>query len=141
MMRSPFLGMPFCLMPVSHAFTGSFFVPPAATSGGAKTWQVRNRITIRNSLADWIFRRIDIQSLEAERDAAVEKNAADYSWVDAFKKYEGIERVERQVVVNLISEIRVYEGNVVEIDFQHNDAIEAALKIIDTLPEDMKTEA
>ena len=33
------------------------------------------------------------------------------------------------------------EGNVVEIDFQHNDAIEAALKIIDTLPEDMKTEA
>ena len=83
----------------------------------------------------------NIQSLEAERDAAVEKNAADYSWVDAFKKYEGIERVERQVVVNLISEIRVYEGNVVEIDFQHNDAIEAALKIIDTLPEDMKTEA
>ena len=82
----------------------------------------------------------NIQSLEAERDAAVEKNAADYSWVDAFKKYEGIERVERQVVVNLISEIRVYEGNVVEIDFQHNDAIEAALKIIDTLPEDMKTE-
>lgn len=83
----------------------------------------------------------NIQSLEAERDAAVEKNAADYSWVDAFKKYEGIKRVERQVVVNLISEIRVYEGNVVEIDFQHNDAIEAALKIIDTLPEDMKTEA
>lgn len=83
----------------------------------------------------------NIQSLEAERDAAVEKNAADYSWVDAFKKYEGIGRVERQVVVNLISEIRVYEGNVVEIDFQHNDAIEAALKIIDTLPEDMKTEA
>lgn len=83
----------------------------------------------------------NIQSLEAERDAAVEKNAADYSWVDAFKKYEGIERVERQVVVNLISEIRVYEGNVVEIDFQHNDAIEAALKIIETLPEDMKTEA
>lgn len=83
----------------------------------------------------------NIQSLEAERDAAVEKNAADYSWVDAFKKYEGIERVERQMVVNLISEIRVYEGNVVEIDFQHNDAIEAALKIIDTLPEDMKTEA
>ena len=83
----------------------------------------------------------NIQSLEAERDAAVEKNAADYSWVDAFKKYEGIERVERQVVVNLISEIRVYEGNVVEIDFQHSDAIEAALKIIDTLPEDMKTEA
>lgn len=83
----------------------------------------------------------NIQSLEAERDAAVEKNAADYSWVNAFKKYEGIERVERQVVVNLISEIRVYEGNVVEIDFQHNDAIEAALKIIDTLPEDMKTEA
>lgn len=83
----------------------------------------------------------NIQSLEAERDAAVKKNAADYSWVDAFKKYEGIERVERQVVVNLISEIRVYEGNVVEIDFQHNDAIEAALKIIDTLPEDMKTEA
>lgn len=83
----------------------------------------------------------NIQSLEAERDAAVEKNATDYSWVDAFKKYEGIERVERQVVVNLISEIRVYEGNVVEIDFQHNDAIEAALKIIDTLPENMKTEA
>ena len=83
----------------------------------------------------------NIQSLEAERDAAVEKNAADYSWVDAFKKYEGIERVERQVVVNLISEIRVYEGDVVEIDFQHSDAIEAALKIIDTLPEDMKTEA
>ena len=45
------------------------------------------------------------------------------------------------MVVNLISEIRVYEGKVVEIDFQHNDAIEAALKIIDTLPEDMKTEA
>lgn len=83
----------------------------------------------------------NIQSLEAVRGATVEKNAADYSWVDAFKKYEGIERVERQVVVNLISEIRVYEGNVVEIDFQHNDAIEAALKIIDTLPEDMKTEA
>ena len=83
----------------------------------------------------------NIQSLEAERDAAVKKNAADYSWVDSFKKYEGIERVERQVVVNLISEIRVYEGKVVEIDFQHNDAIEAALKIIDTLPEDMKTEA
>ena len=83
----------------------------------------------------------NIQSLEAERDAAVKKNAADYSWVDAFKKYAGIERVERQVVVNLISEIRVYEGKVVEIDFQHNDAIEAALKIIDTLPEDMKTEA
>lgn len=83
----------------------------------------------------------NIQALEAERDAVVEKNAADYTWVDAFKKYEGIEQVERQVVVNLISEIRVYEGNVVEIDFQHNDAIEAALKIIETLPEDIKTEA
>jgi len=83
----------------------------------------------------------NIQALEAERDAVVEKNAADYTWVDAFKKYEGIEQVERQVVVNLISEIRVYEGNVVEIDFQHNDAIEAALKIIETLPEDLKTEA
>lgn len=83
----------------------------------------------------------NIQALEAERDAVVEKNAADYTWVDAFKKYEDIEQVERQVVVNLISEIRVYEGNVVEIDFQHNDAIEAALKVIETLPEDMKTEA
>ena len=83
----------------------------------------------------------NIQALEAERDAVVEKNAADYTWVDAFKKYEGIEQVERQVVVNLISEIRVYEGNVVEIDFQHNDAIEAALKVIETMPEDMKTEA
>ena len=83
----------------------------------------------------------NIQALEAERDAVVEKNAVDYTWVDAFKKYEGIEQVERQVVVNLISEIRVYEGNVVEIDFQHNDAIEAALKIIETLPEDIKTEA
>lgn len=83
----------------------------------------------------------NIQALEVERDAAVEKNAADYSWVDAFKKYESIEQVERQVVINLISEIRVYEGNVVEIDFQHNDAIEAALKVIATLPEDMKAEA
>lgn len=74
-----------------------------------------------------------IKNLEEERESVKKANAEEYTWIDHFKKYEGITTLERQAVVNLISEVRIYEGKRVEVDFLYADEMKRALKIIHTV--------
>jgi DNA invertase Pin-like site-specific DNA recombinase len=45
-------------------------------------------------------------------------------WLDNFKKYRNIEKLERQVVVNLIEKIVVHDKDTVTIQFQHGDEMQ-----------------
>ena len=74
-----------------------------------------------------------IKNLEEERESVKKANAEEYTWIDHFKKYEGITTLERQAVVNLISEVRIYEGKRVEVDFLYADEMKRALRIIHTV--------
>jgi hypothetical protein len=45
-------------------------------------------------------------------------------WLESFKKHQNIEKLERQVVINLIDKIVVHDKDTVTIQFQHDDEMQ-----------------
>lgn len=77
-----------------------------------------------------------IRELEAERQEIVNKNTADLSWIEVFKQYQNIVEIDRNVVVNLIEQIQIYENKVVEVSFRYGDECK---KIIESFSDEVKS--
>jgi hypothetical protein len=56
-------------------------------------------------------------------------------WLDSFRKYQNIEKLERQVVVNLIEKIYVHDKDTVTIQFQHGNEMQEMFSVSGVLEE------
>lgn len=74
-----------------------------------------------------------IRNLEKERREAVEGNRRETVWINVFKKYENIDRLDRRAVVEMIDHINVYEDNRIKIIFKYKDECERAINYIEKL--------
>ena len=71
--------------------------------------------------------------------AGIEKNIADAGkgigdnndFIAHFKKYGNFEKVTRPMLIELVDEIRVYEGNKIEIDLKFKDAYKQVIEYIE----------
>ena len=62
-----------------------------------------------------------IRAVEQERQQAIEHNRESYAWIDVFKKYQNITRIERKTIVELIEEVIVHEDKKISIRFRYGD--------------------
>ena len=74
-----------------------------------------------------------IRNLEKERREAIEGNRRETAWINVFKKYENIDRLDRRAVVEMIDHINVYEDNRIKIIFKYKDECERAINYIEKL--------
>jgi DNA invertase Pin-like site-specific DNA recombinase len=79
-----------------------------------------------------------IRAIEMEREQVVDRNRDRLSWIDVFKKYQNVEKIDRGIVVDLIEQIRVSEGKCVEVVFRYGDECR---RIIESLSDEMKMQA
>lgn len=77
-----------------------------------------------------------IASLRTEVENVFLRGLKKSEWMENFIKNKNIEKLDRNIVVSLIEKIIIHEGARVEIIFTYADEYQAALKIIDNLPED-----
>ncbi len=71
-----------------------------------------------------------ITAIEAEREQMVGRNRERLAWIDVYKKYQNVTEITRRLVVELIEQIRVYEGSRIEIRWRYQDEYQ---KITDSL--------
>jgi len=62
-----------------------------------------------------------LERLEKERQAAMEQNALDCSWMQSFKENRNVQELTRELVVTLIDRIEVFEDKSIEITFRFRD--------------------
>lgn len=56
-----------------------------------------------------------------------------YSWIEEFKKYKNIKKLNRNIVVIFIDKIIVHENNKVEIIFNYSDEYEDIFNYINNV--------
>ena len=69
--------------------------------------------------AEAISRVID--NLKAERDEAEKGVDAENSFLTAFRKYENIDKLTRDILIELVDYIKIYEGGDISIRFKFAD--------------------
>ena len=62
-----------------------------------------------------------IAAIEAEREQTVGRNRERLAWIDVYKKYRNVTEITRRLVVDLIEQIKVYEGSRIEIIWRYQD--------------------
>ena len=65
-----------------------------------------------------------IHSFEAEIHLILENRGSRQEWIRRFREYKNIDRLDRNVVVSLIKQVKVYEGKRIEITWQFEDDCE-----------------
>lgn len=68
----------------------------------------------RNALAS-------IAQVKKEMEDIRSRNGRHHEWIESFVQKKGIERLERNVVVELVDSIRVYEDKRIEVIFRYED--------------------
>lgn len=71
-----------------------------------------------------------ILQLQEEREQAVRDNEEEIPWIQMFKQYENITELHRNVLVNLIDRIVIYDAEHVEVDFRYQDKFSSALEYV-----------
>lgn len=79
-----------------------------------------------------------IRVIEQEREQTISRNSKDLTWMEAFRKYQNIEEIERRAVVELIENIRIHEGKRIEVTVRNQDDIERLRRFVEELPEDIR---
>lgn len=74
-----------------------------------------------------------IKALELDREQAVSNNRESLEWIDVFRKYQNISKIDRRVIVDLIEEIKIHEGKWVEVVFRFLDECEKIMKKLDSI--------
>ena len=64
-----------------------------------------------------------IRSLQEEAGQLAEGKGQDDSWIEDFKAYRNISELNRVAAVNLLEQIKVYEGHMLEVVFDCDDEI------------------
>ncbi len=68
--------------------------------------------------------QLEIQALQQQREKAEALNAQHDEWEDAFKNYIDIDKLDRNIVVELIDHIDVHENGVIEIHYKFENPYE-----------------
>ena len=71
-----------------------------------------------------------IIALEEERDNALDGRAERLRWMEHFKKFEGLEALDRRTVVNLIQSIRILSKTELQVTFNYQLEYEQALSLL-----------
>jgi len=53
-----------------------------------------------------------------------------HSWIEHFKQYRNVDELSRELAVNLIKRIGIYEGKRISVRFRYQDRLEAARGIL-----------
>ncbi len=78
--------------------------------------------------------KISIENLESDFQHLLSGNSKSKEWIEYFKKYKKIQDLSRQLVVELIDSVKIYENKVIHIDFKFQSEFE----VIKLLTEPMK---
>ena len=65
-----------------------------------------------------------------EKKQLEEKKIENYKWIDEFKKYQNIQKLDSEVISNLIKKIYIHEDNKVTIVFKYEDEYKNTLNYI-----------
>ncbi|MCD8103925.1 MAG: recombinase family protein [Lachnospiraceae bacterium] len=76
-----------------------------------------------------------------ERRQAVDNNDRHSGWIEIFRQYRNITELHREVIVNLIERIVIYDSNRIEIVFRYQDELQSALQYIDRFSEILPKES
>lgn len=79
-----------------------------------------------------------IKNLESEKEGALDKNREDLGWMEVFSRYQNIDSLERKVIVELISEIQVFEKKRIGVHFRNGDDIERLSRMLEQLPDEIR---
>ena len=72
-----------------------------------------------------------IEDLKASRDSIQLGVSSQQTWISQFKAYKNITDITRNVVVNLIERIVVYENKEIEVVFRHRDQFSDIMEFIE----------
>jgi len=81
-----------------------------------------------------------LENLNHELDNIINNQDENCLWIEHFKKYQGIENLTRNIVVELIERITVFEGGKIEVRFRYHNSFENAVQYIKSLPSDSYNE-
>ena len=68
--------------------------------------------------------------LRQETELLFADNSPSHSWIEHFKQYRNVGELSRELAVNLIERIDVYEGKRISIRFRYQDRLETACEIL-----------
>lgn len=71
-----------------------------------------------------------IVQLQEEREQAVRDSEEEVPWIQMFKQYGNITELHRNVLVNLIDHIVIYDSEHVEVFFRYQDKFRSALNYV-----------
>lgn len=74
-----------------------------------------------------------IGQLKQEIGCLVKRDGKRHEWIESFVKHKGIQSLVRNVVAELIEEIRVYEDRRIEVRFRYEDRYQEALEFVEGL--------
>ncbi|NLW79467.1 MAG: recombinase TnpX, partial [Ruminococcaceae bacterium] len=80
--------------------------------------------------ADETRLRDAIAGLETERNNALDGKAERLRWMEHFRKFEGLEELDRRTMVNLVRSIRVLGKTELDITFNYQAEYEQALSLL-----------
>jgi hypothetical protein len=80
-------------------------------------------------------RQRSIANIRDEREHAVESNDRKIKWIELFKQYRNITELQRNVIVNLIERIIIYDAKHIEIVFRYQDKLDSAIQYIERFSE------
>ena len=78
-----------------------------------------------------------VKQLEAELDECKNNTSKKLQWVERFKAFENIDKIDRNVVVQLIECIHIYDKTHLQITFNFKDEYEQALSALKEYVEDV----
>ena len=70
---------------------------------------------------DYTDLKNNINSLQEQITATQRQKSKQNEFITEFRKYKGINKITRDVVVNLVDQIIVHEGKRIEIIFKYRD--------------------
>lgn len=80
-----------------------------------------------------LIKALDAMIANLEKNAAeIEKGiSTENDFIAHFKKYDNFEKLTRGMLVELVDEIRVHEGGMIEIDLKFADAYKQVIEYIE----------
>lgn len=81
-----------------------------------------------------------IDEIQQKIDESFDRGLTNNAWIEEFKSYRNIKCVNRQVLVNLVDKIIIYENQRIEIRFMYNDECLNLCRIARTATEHFQLE-
>jgi DNA invertase Pin-like site-specific DNA recombinase len=78
-----------------------------------------------------IAAQTSIRQLEDEIESALNQKSEKQLWMNEFLEHKNITKMTRKIVVHLIYRIYIYEDNRLEIEFQYEEQLQAAMKLLE----------